>query len=270
MKTPFTALACLLVIFTASSGARELPVTPAWELIAAESGLPATVEIRLPETTPIHSLDRVEIPGADIRDMIVLTEDQAIRVRLNDTDGEPVFIDSLILHLGKEQRTVPVIPVEVRWLNQDPESLLQTPFIEILHTTPMVIAVVARNFAADPITLTDFRFAPLAVSTGKLLLARDVELVAGRPDLELPYAPDGTLTYNPEDREGARFEEFNFSEGGITLAAGAQVLLLASGESVTQPELFNDFQTTEWAPWLEFRHGGQVWHHVLYRSWRTE
>ena len=80
MNNPFKSIACLLALITAGAGARELPVSPAWELIAAESGLPATVEIRLPETTPIDSLDRVEIPGADIRDMIVLTEDQAIRV----------------------------------------------------------------------------------------------------------------------------------------------------------------------------------------------
>lgn len=256
-------IASLLLVSTSLTLAQARD--SAWQLASADHGTAATVELPVTDTTLLDGLDGIAIPGARVAGFGIDFQQSSLSVELEYTDGQPLVFSEISLLHGDGQTDLEVIPSEVHWLNPDPTYALQVPDLLRLSGAPMVIVMVLENMSGSDIVLTDFRFAPEDLSSGQFYLAHGFGSVDVRHLGELPHLALGTGQVERFTWQNIPFRQFTFARGEVPLAPGDQAILVATGDAMTDPQLFAVERTTLWAPWLEYMRGGQLYHLPLAR-----
>ena len=255
----------VLAFLLAGTALSQVPaVTPAWLLVAAETGSPAQLYLQLPADMDPHSLTAVSVPGATVSGFTVLPESGILSVAVTDARANPLVITELTIEAGAGPVTLSLAPTEVHWLDGLNRGSLVMRASQRVTGGQHALALLLENPTDAVIEITEFRYAPAAITTGELLLARGFAPLADLAGLRLPwltgsagpkYSDQGALA--PDQWDGLTFERFSFADSGLVLEPGAQAILILAAPAFTSAELFSSQAMLGFGPWLEYTQAGQ-------------
>jgi len=232
---------------------------PPWQTATAARGEAAVLRISLDGLPRDASAATVTIPDVGPLEAQVLAQYGELHVRIPPRDAPLSFRDYRIRLADGAAQTV-TMPTEVHWLDS-PESGPVLRASTLLTGRPGSLAVLLENNGNGTLELTDFRYAPAAVSTGRLAVLRDPPAAAADLDVDLPYF-DTRGEFRQDLWEGLPFEGFSFADGSLPLAPGEQVLLALGAEAFTSPEMFDVAALFELNVWVSYTSAG-VGHSLL-------
>lgn len=263
MKLPtLRALTAICVAVAAVSAAYAQEVTwPAWQLVLAAPGNPATVTWQIPADIDLESVTGVEVAGSAVSGFGVTFADRLLEVRLENPAPDRLLINEVTLIYPAATVSLAVTPTEVHWPSGAADGGLHLRSQLSSGTADHVLALLLENTASAPITLKDLHYAPAAVSTGAILLASGFEPLPHLFDIPLPFLDpasqtDGSLTgersWDQDAWSGMPFDWFDFTEQDLTLESGQQAIIILGGPAFSGPGAFDRGSLLTFGPWFEY------------------
>jgi len=240
---------------------------PPWQTAVARPGEDAVLRAAAGTLPDFTDGTFADIPGAGTVPVQVLEAWGELHVRIPAGDAPLQFEEYSVIFPDGSSRRVRM-PTEVRWLPEDDPEGPRLLASGLLATRPGALAVLLGNTGSTVQAITGLRYAPEAVSTGRVALLRSPPAAAAEGlDLDIPYF-DGRTAFDPEHWEGLPFESFSFADGPLELAPGEQVLLAVGGEGFTADALFDVPALYGLNVWLTWTEGGTGHSRLLFRETR--